>query len=159
MTDPILAPLAPPKRLLYGPGPSMVEPRVYQAMAQPVVGHLDEYFFQVLEDVKRLLQMVFETENSFTMAMSATGSGGMETAVTNFTRPGDKFAIFANGFFCDRMTEMAKRHGANVVRFEKPWGETFTDDEARDFIKREKPALVGYVTAETSTGAWQDGTA
>jgi alanine-glyoxylate transaminase/serine-glyoxylate transaminase/serine-pyruvate transaminase len=137
----------------------MVEPRVYQAMAQPVVGHLDEYFFQVLEDVKRLLQMVFETENSFTMAMSATGSGGMETAVTNFTRPGDKFAIFANGYFCDRMTEMAKRHGASVVRCEKPWGETFTDDEARDFIKREKPALVGYVTAETSTGAWQEGAA
>jgi alanine-glyoxylate transaminase/serine-glyoxylate transaminase/serine-pyruvate transaminase len=83
----------------------------------------------------------------------------MEAAVTNFVEPGAKLAVFANGFFSDRLTEMAKRNGATVVRFEKPWGETFTDDEAREFIAREKPKVVAYIHAETSTGALQSGQA
>ena len=115
----------PPKRLLFGPGPTQVHPRVYQAMAQPVVGHLDPYFFEVSQDNQRMLRHVFGTENEWTFVISATGSGGMEAAIGNFVEPGMKVAIFANGFFCDRMTEMAKRHGANVVRFEKPWGGAF----------------------------------
>jgi alanine-glyoxylate transaminase/serine-glyoxylate transaminase/serine-pyruvate transaminase len=91
--------------------------------------------------------------------ISGTGSAGMEAAVANFVEPGAKFAVFANGFFSDRLTEMAKRHDANVVRFEKLWGETFTQDEAREFIRREKPKVVAYVHAETSTGALQSGQA
>jgi alanine-glyoxylate transaminase/serine-glyoxylate transaminase/serine-pyruvate transaminase len=91
--------------------------------------------------------------------ISGTGSAGMEAAVANFVEPGAKFAVFANGFFSDRLTEMAKRHGANVARFEKLWGETYTPDEAREFIRREKPKVVAYVQAETSTGALQSGQA
>lgn len=146
----------PPKRLLFGPGPTMVEPRVYEAISQPVVGHLDPYFFEVLGDVRRLLREVFGTANEFTVPISGTGSAGMETAVGNFVEPESKFAVFANGFFCDRLTEMGKRQGANVVRLEKPWGETFTSDEASQFLKREKPQVVAFVHAETSTGALQD---
>ena len=149
----------PPKRLLFGPGPTQVHPRVYEAMAQPVVGHLDPYFFEISQANQRMLRNVFGTENEWTFVISATGSGGMETAVTNFVEPGMKVAIFANGFFCDRMTEMAKRNGAEVVRFEKPWGEAFTDAEAAEFIHREKPKVVGYVMAETSTGVYQRGEA
>jgi len=149
----------PPKRLLFGPGPTQVHPRVYQAMAQPVVGHLDPYFFEVSQANQRMLRHVFGTENEWTFVISATGSGGMETAISNFVEPGMKAAIFANGFFCDRMTEMAKRNGADVVRFEKPWGGSFGDSEAAEFIHREKPKVVMYVTAETSTGVFQRGEA
>jgi len=149
----------PPKRLLFGPGPTQVHPRVYEAMAQPVVGHLDPYFFEISQANQRMLRNVFGTENEWTFVISATGSGGMETAITNFVEPGMKVAVFANGFFCDRMSEMARRNGAEVVRFEKPWGEAFDDAEAAEFIHREKPKVVMYVTAETSTGVYQRGEA
>ena len=154
-----LLPLQPPRRYLFGPGPSMVHPRVYEALSKPIVGHLDPYFIQVMGDVQQLLKTAFGTSDGATLVISGTGSAGMEAAVANFVEPGAKFAVFANGYFSDRLTEMAKRHGANVVRFEKPWGETFTDDEAREFIGREKPKVVAYVHAETSTGALQSGQA
>jgi alanine-glyoxylate transaminase/serine-glyoxylate transaminase/serine-pyruvate transaminase len=151
--------LAPPRRYLFGPGPSMVHPRVYEALSKPIVGHLDAYFIQVMSDVQQLLKTAFGTVDGATLVISGTGSAGMEAAVANFVEAGAKFAVFANGYFSDRLTEMAKRHGANVVRFEKAWGETYTDDEAREFIRREKPAVVAFVHAETSTGALQSGQA
>jgi alanine-glyoxylate transaminase/serine-glyoxylate transaminase/serine-pyruvate transaminase len=151
--------LAPPRRYLFGPGPSMVHPRVYQALSKPIVGHLDAYFIQVMADVQQLLKSAFGTNDGATLVISGTGSAGMEAAIANFVEPGAKFAVFANGYFSDRLTEMAKRHGANVVRFEKLWGETYTEDEAREFIRREKPKVVAYVHAETSTGALQSGKA
>ncbi|HZT29349.1 MAG TPA: alanine--glyoxylate aminotransferase family protein [Bryobacteraceae bacterium] len=152
-------PLRPPARLLLGPGPSMVAPRVYQALAQPIVGHLDPYFFEVAEEVRKLLGYVFSTNNAFNLAISGTGSSGMEAAVANFAEPGRKFAVLVNGFFCERITEMARRQGAEVVRLEKPWGEVFDEQEAREFIRREKPRVVAYVQAETSAGAFQPGKA
>lgn len=154
-----IGPLAPPRRLLMGPGPTLVEPRVYQAMAKPIVSHVDPYFFEVAEDIRKLLMPLFGTSNPFTMIISGTGSAGMETAITNFTEAGTKFAVLANGYFCDRIADIARRQGAEVARLEKPWGEVFTDGEARDFILREKPAVVAYVQAETSTGAFQRGKA
>ncbi len=151
--------LQPPRRYLFGPGPSMVHPRVYEALSKPIVGHLDAYFIQVMGDVQQLLKTAYGTTDGATLTISGTGSAGMEAAVANFVEPGAKFAVFANGYFSDRLTEMAKRNGANVVRFEKAWGETYTDDEAREFIGREKPKVVAYVHAETSTGALQSGRA
>jgi alanine-glyoxylate transaminase / serine-glyoxylate transaminase / serine-pyruvate transaminase len=137
----------------------MVHPRVYEALSKPIVGHLDAYFIQVMSDVQELLKTAFGTKDGATLVISGTGSAGMEAAVANFVEAGAKFAVFANGYFSDRLTEMAKRHGANIVRFEKAWGETYTDDEAREFIRREKPAVVAFVHAETSTGALQSGNA
>src|SRR5208282_832896 len=154
-----LSPLQPPRRYLYGPGPSMVHPRVYEALSKSIVGHLDPYFIRVMEDVQQLLKPVYGTSDGATLVISGTGSAGMEAAVANFVEPGAKIAIFANGYFSDRLTEMAKRQGANVVRFEKAWGEIFTDEEAEEFIRREKPTVVAYVHAETSTGALQSGRA
>ena len=159
MFDTKSSPLTPPQRYLFGPGPTHVDPRVYQAMTKPIVGHLDPYFFQVVGDVRQMLRAVFGTANEFTLAISGTGSAGMETAVGNFVEPGMKVGIFANGFFCDRITEMCKRHEAELVRCEKPWGDIFSDAEATEFIRREKPAVVIYVQAETSTGAFQEGKA
>jgi alanine-glyoxylate transaminase / serine-glyoxylate transaminase / serine-pyruvate transaminase len=151
--------LDPPRRYLFGPGPTMVDPRVYEALSKPIVGHLDAYFIQVMSDVQQLLKTAYGTNDGATLVISGTGSAGMEAAIANFVDSGTKVAVFANGYFSDRLTEMAKRHGANVVRFEKPWGETYTDDEAREFIAREKPRIVTYVQAETSTGALQSGSA
>ncbi len=145
----------PPKRLLYGPGPSQVYPRIYQAMAQPIVGHLDPYFFQVSQSVRKGLRTAFGTKNELTIPISATGSGGMETAVSNFIEPGAKLALLVSGFFAERIGEMAKRHGTEIVRLEKTWGETFSDDEAAEFIRRERPQVVAFIQAETSTGAYQ----
>lgn len=137
----------------------MVEPRVYEAMAQPVVGHLDPYFFQIVEEIRAGLRRVFGTSNEFTFAISGTGSAGMEAAIANFVAPGMKMAVLANGFFCDRQTEMGRRHGAEVVRLEKPWGETFDPQEVRDFLRRERPQVVAFVQAETSTGVSTPGRA
>lgn len=154
-----IPPLNPPKRLLLGPGPSMVAPRVYAAMGKPIVGYLDPFCFQVIEEIQVGLRRVFGTNNEFTIPVSGTGSAGMEAAVANFAEPGQTFAIFVNGFFSERISEMARRQGARLVRFEKPWGEIFGDAEAREFIQREHPSVVAYVQAETSTGAFQPGKA
>ena len=151
--------LKPPTRYLFGPGPTMVHSRVYDALSKPIVGHLDAYFIQVMGDVQQLLRTAYGTNEGATLVISGTGSAGMEAAVANFLEPGWKFAVFANGYFSDRLTEMAKRQGADVVRFEKAWGEVYSDDEAREFIRREKPKVVGFVHAETSTGALQSGKA
>jgi alanine-glyoxylate transaminase/serine-glyoxylate transaminase/serine-pyruvate transaminase len=126
-------------------------------MSKPLVGHLDAYFLQVNDQVRQMLRQVFGTQNPLTYALSGTGSAGMEAAVTNFVEPGTKVAVLANGYFCDRQTEMARRHGAQVVRLEKAWGDVVDTDEAADFIRRERPQVVMYVQAETSTGAYQQG--
>src|SRR5437899_7005627 len=98
-----MPPLNPPKRLLLGPGPSMVAPRVYQAMSKPIVGYLDPYCFQVIEEIQDGLRKVFGTKNQITFPISGTGSAGMEMAVANFAEPGEKCGIFVNGFFSERI--------------------------------------------------------
>src|SRR5580658_7645053 len=141
-----------PKRLLFGPGPSPVAPRVYHAMQQNVVGHLDPFFLQTAAEVGRLIGHAFSTANQFNLATSGTGSSGMEAAVANFAEPGRKFALLSNGFFAERIGEMARRQGAEVVKFAKDWGQPYDPQEVRDFIRREQPHMVGFVQAETSTG-------
>lgn len=146
--------LQAPKRLLFGPGPGLVAPRVYQAMSQTVVGHLDPFFFQVVDEIRELLGYAYSTSNRFNLAASGTGSAGMEAAVANFTEPGTKFALLTNGFFGDRIGEMARRQGGQVVTLSKAWGEAFDAQEVREFIRRERPQVVGMVQAETSTGMY-----
>jgi alanine-glyoxylate transaminase / serine-glyoxylate transaminase / serine-pyruvate transaminase len=147
-------PLKAPQRLLFGPGPSMVAPRVYEAMTQNVVGHLDPFFFQVVDEIRTLLGYAYSTGNQFNLAVSGTGSSGMEAAVANFTEPGTKFGLLTNGFFGDRLGEMAKRQGGDVVRLAKAWGEPYDPQEVREFIRRERPQVVAFVQAETSTGMY-----
>jgi alanine-glyoxylate transaminase/serine-glyoxylate transaminase/serine-pyruvate transaminase len=130
----------------------MVAPRVYRAMSQPVVGHLDPFFLEIVDQIRALLGYAYSTKNDFNIAISGTGSSGMEAAVANFVEPGDKFALLTNGFFGDRLGEMARRHGAEIVRLAKDWGAPFDPQEVRDFIRRERPRVVAFVQAETSTG-------
>ena len=133
----------------------MVDPQVHQAMASPLIGHTDPEFFGVLEDTAQLLRYVFGTRNEFTIAVPGTGSAGMESAVVNFVEEGSQVVVFANGYFSARFSEMCRRQGASVARLEKPWGEVYTDAEAREFLERERPQTVMFVHAETSTGAHQ----
>jgi alanine-glyoxylate transaminase/serine-glyoxylate transaminase/serine-pyruvate transaminase len=121
-------------------------------MRQPIVGHLDPFFFQVNEEIRQLLKLCWGTRNEFTMVISGTGSAGMETAVANFVEPGSTFGVFVNGYFGERLCEMGRRHGATVVRCEKAWGETYAPGEAEAFIEKHRPQVVAYVNAETSTG-------
>lgn len=142
-----------PVRFLMGPGPSDVHPRVLRAMAQPLVGHLDPSFVQILKEVRELLQYVFQTHNEMTMAISGTGSAGMETVVTNLVEPGDEVVIGVNGVFGGRMVDVATRAGARVERVDVPWGEPVRPERIAEALKRCKsPKFVGVVHAETSTG-------
>lgn len=151
--------LAPPERLLFGPGPSMLEPRAQEALSNPALGIRDPYFLSLVDEVRAGLRTAFGTRNPMTFPVPASGSGAMETAVANFVLPGSKFAVFAAGHFADRITAMAKRHGAEVVRCEQPWGSVFSADIVDEFLERERPDVISFVQAETSTGAYQTGRA
>ncbi|MFY8216969.1 MAG: pyridoxal-phosphate-dependent aminotransferase family protein [Chthoniobacterales bacterium] len=144
----------PPSRLLLGPGPSMVAPSVLEAMAKPLVGHLDPEFIRMMEEIKSMLRQVFATENLMTFPVSGTGSAGMEFCMANLLEPGDKVIVCVNGVFGGRMAEVASRCGAEVVRVEAPWGQIIEPQQVAEALKScPNPKLVGVVHAETSTGA------
>ncbi len=155
MTTAIPAAVNPPRRILMGPGPSDIHPRVWAALAAPTVGHLDPYFLQIMNEMQAMLRQVFRTTNELTLAVSGTGSAGMETCVVNLIEPGDKMVVCVNGVFGGRMADVAGRCGAQVTTIERPFGEVFSSAEIAEVVKRVQPKVVGIVHAETSTGAWQ----
>ena len=144
-----------PPRLLLGPGPSMVHPRVLRAMASPLVGHLDPYFLQIMEITQKLLRYVFGTQNDLTIPVSGTGSAAMEAALANVIEPGDPVLICINGYFGLRLADMASRYGAQVQTIEKAWGEVFEPEEIHAALQGSPAKVVAIVHAETSTGARQ----
>lgn len=143
------------ERILLGPGPSMVHPRVLRVMTTPLVGHLDPQFLTVMDEVQELLRFVFQTKNEFTLPISGTGTAGMEAALCNFVQPGDEVLIGVIGYFGERLCNIAERYGAIVRRVDKPWGENFSPEEIEAELKKKPAKLVGLVHAETSTGALQ----
>lgn len=149
------APLTIPQRVLLGPGPSDVPPRVLQAMAQPTIGHLDPVFLRLMDEIRAGLKQVFRTSNELTLAVSGTGSAGMETIFVNLVEPGERVLIGVNGVFGGRMTDVARRCGADVQTVEAPWGHIIDQDRMIEAIRRHKPSLVAIVHAETSTGVHQ----
>jgi alanine-glyoxylate transaminase/serine-glyoxylate transaminase/serine-pyruvate transaminase len=138
-----------------GPGPSDVHPRVLAVMTTPLLGHLDPEFLHIMNETQELLRGLFQTNNPLTFPISATGMAGMETCVVNLIEPGDRMLVCINGFFGQRIAEVAERAGANVTVLNRPWGEVFDLDLIRDTLKKERPKVLGIVHAETSTGAWQ----
>jgi alanine-glyoxylate transaminase/serine-glyoxylate transaminase/serine-pyruvate transaminase len=152
---PSLPPLNPPVRTLLGPGPSDIHPRVLTAMSRTTVGHLDPYYLQLMDKLQGGLRELFRTQNRMTLAVSGTGSAGMEATVVNLIEPGDSMVVCVNGVFGARMCDVAERAGAKVTRIERPWGEVFTPDEVKKAVASARPKLVGIVMAETSTGASQ----
>jgi alanine-glyoxylate transaminase/serine-glyoxylate transaminase/serine-pyruvate transaminase len=155
MSLPVPPPLDPPRRILMGPGPSDVHPRVLAALGAPTVGHLDPYFLQVMDDTQKMLREVYRTTNELTLAVSGTGSAGMETCVVNLIEPGDKMVVCVNGVFGGRMAEVATRAGAHVTTIERPFGSVIDPHEIAEAVQHVSPKVVGIVHAETSTGAWQ----
>ncbi len=151
----MLAPLNPPVRVLLGPGPSDTHPRVLAALSKPTVGHLDPYYLELMNRMQQMLRDVFRTKNEMTMAISGTGSAGMEAAVVNVIEPGDSMVVCINGVFGSRMADVAERCGANVTKVERPWGEVFSAADLKDSLAKAKPKIVGIVMAETSTGVRQ----
>ncbi|MEA3337734.1 MAG: alanine--glyoxylate aminotransferase family protein [Chloroflexota bacterium] len=142
-------------RTLLGPGPSDVHPRVLSALSYPLVGHMDPQFIDLMNEVQDLLRFVFETENELTIPVSGTGSAGMEAALCNFIEPGDQVLIGVNGYFGERLCDMAGRYGAEITRIERPWGEVFTVDEIDAALAKKPAKIVALVHGETSTGARQ----
>ncbi|HET9552817.1 MAG TPA: alanine--glyoxylate aminotransferase family protein [Anaeromyxobacteraceae bacterium] len=154
--SPTVPELAPPSRLLLGPGPSPVHPRVLRAMSTPLLGHLDPKFLEIMNEVQGMLRQVLGTQNPFTIAISGTGSAGMEAALVNVLEPGDTMIVVVAGVFGTRMADIVGRCGAKLVKIELPWGEVVDPARVEEALKKAgKVKAVGLVHAETSTGAWQ----
>jgi alanine-glyoxylate transaminase/serine-glyoxylate transaminase/serine-pyruvate transaminase len=145
----------PPQRLLLTPGPSCVDPRVYRAMAAPIVGHMDPWFTEMMEDVQDMLRKVFQTQNRITFPISASGSGGIEAAVMNPLEAGDECIVCVNGAFSERMAIMAERIPAKVIRVEVPYGRTVDPADVLRAGKGRKIKFVGLAHGETSSGIVQ----
>ncbi len=144
-----------PSRLLLGPGPSDAHPRVLSVMSQPLLGHLDPMFLEIMTETAAMLREAYITKNTLTFPISATGMAGMETCLVNLLEPGDKAIVCYAGYFSQRMIDVAGRCGAEVTVLTKPWGQIFEMQELREALQRVRPKVLGIVHAETSTGVWQ----
>lgn len=150
-------PFRPPDRILMGPGPSNVHPRVLIAMARPTIGHLDPRFIELMDSIKSLLKYAFQTENEVTFAVSGPGSVGMETCLVNLVEPGMKVVVCINGVFGGRMKSIVERCGATPVVIEEEWGTAIHPAKLDEALSKNKDtSVVAFVHAETSTGAKSD---
>lgn len=147
----------PPQRILMGPGPSDIHPRVLQALSRPTVGHLDPTFVHMMEELKDLLRYAFQTRNEVTFAVSGPGSAGMEACFVNLVEPGDTVVVCRNGVFGERMRQNVERCGGTAVVVDDEWGRP-VDPAKVEAALREHPEakIVAFVHAETSTGAASD---
>ncbi|NJP20689.1 MAG: alanine--glyoxylate aminotransferase family protein [Hydrococcus sp. CRU_1_1] len=144
-----------PPRLLLGPGPANVHPRVLAAMSLPTLGHLDPRYLELMDEIQTLLRYAWQTDNPMTISVSGTGSAAMEATLANAVEPGDVVLVGVMGYFGHRLVDMASRYGADVQKLTKPWGEVFSLDELRKGLETHRPAILALVHAETSTGARQ----
>jgi alanine-glyoxylate transaminase/serine-glyoxylate transaminase/serine-pyruvate transaminase len=152
-----ITPFHPPQRILMGPGPSDVSPRVLEALSRPTIGHLDPLFVSLMDEMKVLLKYAFQTDNELTMPVSAPGSAGMETCFVNLVEPGDKVIVCQNGVFGGRMKENVERCGGIAVMVQDDWGRAVDPQKLEDTLKANPDAkIVAFVHAETSTGALSD---
>jgi len=144
--------LNPPVRLMLTPGPSSMDPRVYRALATPLVGHVDPWFKGCMDDTQLLLRQIFQTENRITMPLSASGSGGIEASVVNALEEGDEAIVAVNGVFSERMYEIATRASSKVTKVEAPYGKPVDAEDVRRAGKGKKIKMIGLAQGETSTG-------
>jgi alanine-glyoxylate transaminase/serine-glyoxylate transaminase/serine-pyruvate transaminase len=146
----------PPRRILMGPGPSDVSPRVLAALARPTIGHLDPAFQALMEDIKAALQRLFNAPDHACIPLPAPGTAGMEAAMMNLLEPGDRCVVAVNGAFGGRMADMAGRAGAEVVTVDHPWGEPVDAARVAEALSAAPTKVLAFVHAETSTGALSD---
>lgn len=149
-------PVTPPQRVLLGPGPSDVPPRVLAAMSAPTIGHLDPEYLKIMDETRAMIKAVYSTSNEMTMATSGTGSAGMEMCVVNLIEAGDEMIVCVNGVFGTRMRDVAERAGATVHSIEADWGQIIEPDVVAEALRKyPNTKVLGIVHAETSTGAHQ----
>ncbi len=147
--------LKPPERLLLGAGPSNIDPRVLRVLSLPIVGHLDPYFIEVMDETVKLLRYAFKTSNHITFPISGTGSAGMESAICNVVERGDEVIVCINGFFGERMREMVERCGGKSIEVRAPWGKIIEKEAVEEALANSNAKAVAIVHAETSTGILQ----
>jgi alanine-glyoxylate transaminase/serine-glyoxylate transaminase/serine-pyruvate transaminase len=146
-------PLPATERILLGPGPSLIPPRVISAMAAPVLSHLDPEFVPLLDDVRASLRRVFRADDgALTLATSGTGTSAMEAAVANAVSDRSRAVVVVTGYFGDRLVQIMERYGARVRRIDVEWGRAVDPQRLRDELRRDGADIVGMVHAETSTG-------
>jgi alanine-glyoxylate transaminase/serine-glyoxylate transaminase/serine-pyruvate transaminase len=134
----------------------MVHHRVLRALSTPLLGHLDPAFLGLMDDIQALLRFVFQTENRFAIAISGTGSAGMEASIVNIVEPGDAVIVGVNGMFGTRLATIVDRCGGKTIRVEAPWGQIIEPEAIEMALRRSGPVkAVAIVHAETSTGVWQ----
>jgi alanine-glyoxylate transaminase/serine-glyoxylate transaminase/serine-pyruvate transaminase len=151
MTKPI-GELNPPNRLMMTPGPSSIDPRVYRALATPLVGHMDPWFRGCMEETQTLLRQIFQTENRITFPLSASGSGGIEASVLNSLEPGDECICCVNGAFSERMYVIAQHTPATMHIVQAPYGKPVDPEDVRKVAKGRKIKMIGLAQGETSSG-------
>ncbi|MEM3608562.1 MAG: alanine--glyoxylate aminotransferase family protein [Candidatus Bathyarchaeia archaeon] len=148
----LLSELKPPERLLLGPGPSNLHPRVVKALTAPLIGHLDPYFLETMDETVGLLREAFRTENEITFPISGTGSAGMEAALCNLVEEGDEVLVGVNGLFGERMAEIVQRYGGRCVRVEEEWGDPLNVDSLEESLRDSNAKIICVVHVETSSG-------
>ena len=144
--------LNPPTRLMMTPGPCSIDPRVYRALAMPIVGHLDPWFPGCMEETQVLMRQLFQTENRITFPLSASGSGGIEASVLNSLEPGDEAICCVNGLFSQRMHVIAQHTPATVHLVDVPYGKPVDAEDVRKVAKGRKIKMIGFAQGETSSG-------
>ncbi len=144
-----------PKRLLLGPGPSNSHPDVLKALALPPIGHLDPFYIDLMSEVQELLRYAWQTDNRLTLPMSGTGSAAMEATIANTVEPGETVLVAINGYFGNRLADMADRYQAEVATIKEGWGKAFSLDQIEAALIKYRPAIFAMVHAETSTGVCQ----
>ena len=143
-------------RVLLGPGPSNVHPRVFQAMTSPILGYLDPEFLEIMDDSMELLRHLFQTKNEVAITLPGTGMSGMEASICNVVEPGDEVIVGIHGFFGQRMAEIVERHGGTAIRVEVEFGDVIQVSQIEDALDRYPNAkMVGVVHGETSSGIGQ----
>ncbi len=155
MSRKIYRELRPPKMLLLGAGPSNIDPRVLRALSLPIVGHLDPYFMEVMDETVTLLRYAFKTNNRITFPISGTGSAGMESAICNVVERGDEVIVCISGFFGERISEIVQRCGGKSIEVRVPWGKIINKDAVEEALANSSAKAVAIVHAETSTGVLQ----
>jgi alanine-glyoxylate transaminase / serine-glyoxylate transaminase / serine-pyruvate transaminase len=148
--------LNPPMRLMMTPGPCSIDPRVYRALASPIVGHLDPWFRGCMEETQALMREVFQTQNRITFPLSSSGSGGIEASVLNSLEPGDEAICCVNGMFSERMHVIAQHTPAKAHLVEGPLGKPVDPEDVRKVAKGRKIKMIGLAQGETSTGVVTD---
>lgn len=149
------SPLWVPSRLLLGPGPSNLAPRVLAAGGLQMIGHMQKEMYQIMEDIRQGIQYMFQTRNSLTLAVSGSGHAALETALLNLLEPGDACLVGVNGIWGQRAAEVAERIGARVHRMIKDPGGCYTLQEVEEGLARHRPVLLFLTQGESSSGVLQ----